>query len=299
MYEEIIKPFLSEKRFKHSINVSKSAEQLAIKYGADPEKAKIAGMLHDIMKEMTPEEHKRLARELDVKLDEFELNTKKLLHAVIGSKYIEKVLGINDSDILNAVRYHTTGRAGMSVLEKVVFVADFISEDRDFKGVEELRKLAEKGLDDVLMAGLKDTIKMLADDEKPIHPNTFNAYNEMAFKVKNRKSKNPKFVLNKIYEVLDKKKAINVNTICIKDVSTLADYFIFAGGTSTTHVKALADEVKFRLKEEGILPNRKEDSSDYWILLDYGDVIVHIFTEETRKLYNLEGLWDNTRKIER
>ncbi len=123
MYEEIIKPFLSEKRFKHSINVSKSAEQLAIKYGADPEKAKIAGMLHDIMKEMTPEEHKRLARELDVKLDEFELNTKKLLHAVIGSKYIEKVLGINDSDILNAVRYHTTGRAGMSVLEKVVFVA--------------------------------------------------------------------------------------------------------------------------------------------------------------------------------
>ncbi len=149
------------------------------------------------------------------------------------------------------------------------------------------------------MAGLKDTIKMLADDEKPIHPNTFNAYNEMAFKVKNRKSKNPKFVLNKIYEVLDKKKAINVNTICIKDVSTLADYFIFAGGTSTTHVKALADEVKFRLKEEGILPNRKEDCSDYWILLDYGDVIVHIFTEETRKLYNLEGLWDNTRKIER
>ncbi len=292
MYEEIIRPLLSEKRFRHSVNVSKSAGQLAIKYGADVEKAKVAGMLHDIMKEKTPEEYEKLVQDFGVKLDEFQISAKKLLHAVIGSKYVEKVLGINDSDILNAVRYHTTGRSGMSKLEKIIFIADCISEDRDYKGVDEMRKLADKSLDEAMLAGLKDSIEILTESEKPIHTDIFNAYNEFAFKLKSKKNKNTKDILNRICEILDKKKAINVNVACIKDISAFTDYFIFASGTSTTHVKALADEVKFKLKEEGIFPRKKDEYSESWILLDYGDIIVHIFTEETRKLYNIEELWN-------
>lgn len=292
MYEEIIKPLLSERRFRHSVNVSKSAMQLAIKYGADVEKAEVAGMLHDIMKEKTPEEHEKLVKEFSIRLDEFELNAKKLLHAVVGSKYIEKVLGINDSDILNAVRYHTTGRAGMSKLEKIIFIADCISEDRDYKGVEEMRKLADKSLDEAMLMGLRETIEMLAEAEKPIHTNTLEAYNEFAFKLKGKKNKDTKDILDRICEILDKKKAMDVNVTCIKDVSAFADYFVFASGTSTTHVKALADEVKFKLKEEGIFPRKRDEYSEAWILLDYGDIIVHIFTEETRKLYNIEDLWN-------
>ena len=294
MYEEIIKPLLSEKRFKHCLNVAKSAEQLAKKYGADAEKARVAGTLHDIMKEKTQEEQLEMVDKFGINITKFEMASKKLFHAITGSAYIEKVLGINDEDIINAVRYHTTAREGMSLLEKVIFVADFISEDRDYKGVEEMRKAAARGLDNAVMEGLKFTVKDLADDGKPIHPNTLKAYNEMALKKENsKKAVNPEELSNKIYCILDNKKAININVTNIGDVSSLADYFIFASGTSTTHVKSLAEEVKFKLKEEGVSPSRKEsDDTGSWVLLDYGSVIVHIFTTEMRQFYNIEGLWN-------
>lgn len=102
---------------------------------------------------------------------------------------------------------------------------------------------------------------------------------------------------NKIREILNNKKAVDVNINCIKDVSALADYFVFATGTSNTHVNALAEEVEFKVKEMGISTKKREaDNSGTWILLDYGDVIVHIFTDEMRKLYNIEQLWEETKK---
>ena len=97
----------------------------------------------------------------------------------------------------------------------------------------------------------------------------------------------------KIFEILDNKKAINTKIIKIDDISVLSDYFVIATGTSSTHVKALAGEVEFRLKQEGILPKNIEGhGSNTWILLDYGDVVVHVFSEEAREYYELEKLWD-------
>ena len=102
-------------------------------------------------------------------------------------------------------------------------------------------------------------------------------------------------LVNKIVEVLDDKKARDISMIDIKSVSTLADYFVIASGTSTTHIKALADELDERLqKDEGLKYRHREGYNNArWILLDYGEVVVHIFHEEDRSFYNLERLWQD------
>ncbi len=96
-----------------------------------------------------------------------------------------------------------------------------------------------------------------------------------------------------IVKVLDNKKAIDIKAIHITEFSIVADYFIIASGTSNTHVKALADEVEYELTQKGVEPNHIEGRATGWILLDYGSVIVHVFTGESREYYNLERLWSD------
>lgn len=99
-------------------------------------------------------------------------------------------------------------------------------------------------------------------------------------------------------DVLDGKKAKEIRALEISEISSLADYFLVASGTSTTQVKAMADEVEFRLKELGIMPRRVEGyQSAAWIVLDYADVIVHLFYEETRQFYSLERLWSDAPEV--
>lgn len=99
--------------------------------------------------------------------------------------------------------------------------------------------------------------------------------------------------------ILDSKKATDINVVKIDDISSLADYFVFATGTSNTHVKSLADEAEFKLKEQGVVPMGLEGyNSDSWILIDYGSVVVHVFTREGRSFYDLDRLWADGKKIE-
>lgn len=176
-YEKTLKEKLTYERFIHSKNVAEEALKLANKYGANPKKAQLAGILHDIMKETDKDEQLELLNKYGEKLSELELSQFKLWHAISGKVYIEKVLNILDKDILNAVRFHTVARANMSVLEKVIFVADFISKDRDYDGVDKLRKLAEIDLDQAVFEGVKFSIEILLIKKLPIHPSTMEAYN--------------------------------------------------------------------------------------------------------------------------
>ena len=144
-YEEAIRPFLSEKRYHHSLCVAEAAEELARQYGADEEKAWIAGILHDILKETPGEEQLRMLDGFGIALTDLERSAPKLWHAITGAAYLEHTLHIQDREILDAVRYHTTGRADMTLLEKILFVADYTSADRQFDGVDRLRSLARKG----------------------------------------------------------------------------------------------------------------------------------------------------------
>lgn len=178
-YQKLVRPHLTERRFQHSVNVAKAAVHLAERYGADPKKAETAGILHDIMKETPPGDQLKILEGSGIILTNVERSAPKLWHAMSGAAYIERVLSVCDPDILNAVRYHTTGRANMSLLEKIIFIADFISAERDYDGVEELRRAAESGLDDAMLAGVVFTIKDLAGMRKPIHPDTISAYNDI------------------------------------------------------------------------------------------------------------------------
>ena len=189
-YVAEIRKRLGNFRFAHSLEVAKTAKALAIQYGADPEKAYLAGVLHDIMKDAKSAEHLLIFEENNIELNDIEKIAKKLWHAISGEWLVRTKLGIDDEEILNAIRYHTTGRAGMSLFEKVIFVADFISADREYFGVDDMRKWAEIGLDIAIIEGLRFTICELAQKQKPIHPDTINAFNEFALKMRMEELKN-------------------------------------------------------------------------------------------------------------
>lgn len=178
-YKKIIKSMMSENRYNHCVNVSKEAVKLAKRYGGDEEKAAVAGILHDITKEMPKEEQLQIMLDSGIILDDIQKNAPKLWHGISGSVYIKNHLCIEDEDILNAICYHTTGRAGMSILEKIIFVADFTSEERTYKGVATMRKKSRKSLEDAMLYGFKFTFSDLSSRELAIHPDELACYNEI------------------------------------------------------------------------------------------------------------------------
>lgn len=177
---------MGKKRYTHSINVAKAAQQLAIRYGGNIEKAMIAGILHDITKEMPFDQQLQIIESNGIILNNVQSFSPKTWHAISGSVVIEKEIGIADEDILNAVKYHTSGRANMSLLEKIIFVADFIGEERDYKGVDVMRSKAKKSLEEAMLYGVTFTIRDLAERQCAIDMNTLALYNELIIN-KNRK----------------------------------------------------------------------------------------------------------------
>ena len=168
-YKKIIRERMGDYRFSHSVNVAKEAKKLAKHYGADENKAEIAGILHDITKE---------------------IHAPKLWHGMSGSIVVRDELGIDDEDILNAIRYHTTGRAGMSLLEKVIFTADFTSEERTYSGVATMRKKSKKSLEEAMLYGYQFTFKDLSKRQFAIHPDEVACYNEIVLQISQTKGKN-------------------------------------------------------------------------------------------------------------
>jgi nicotinate-nucleotide adenylyltransferase len=189
-YKKIIKSRMSEYRYVHSVNVSQEAKRLAKLYGADEEKAAIAGILHDITKETPKDEQLKIIVDSGIILDDVQLNAPKLWHGISGSVYVKNNLGIDDEDILNAIKYHTTGRANMSLLEKIIFVADFTSEERTYKGVSTMRKKSRKSLENAMLYGFKFTFTDLSKRELSIHPDELACYNEIILQNLSLKGKN-------------------------------------------------------------------------------------------------------------
>lgn len=177
-YIEIIRERLTPQRFEHSLCVAKSAKELAFKYGADPEKAYTAGLLHDCCKDMPKGEQLKYLLENGAALSNCEINSPKLYHAMCGAIFAKNELGVADDEIIEAIRCHTTGKKGMSILEKVLFIADFISADRTYPGVDEMRKKAAVSLEEAIIEGIGFTIKELVDAERPVHTDTVEAFNE-------------------------------------------------------------------------------------------------------------------------
>lgn len=176
-YQNIIKERLSDYRFYHSLCVAESAKALAKKYGADEEKAEVAGILHDICKESTKAEQLEIIEKAGMTITDFEKSKKKFYHQISGAAYAKVVLGIEDEEILNAIRYHTTGRADMTLLDEIVYLADFISADRDYDDIDNIRAEAEKGKEHGMLYATKYTIVSNIKKNSTLHPETVNAYN--------------------------------------------------------------------------------------------------------------------------
>ncbi len=178
-YKAIIRTRLSDYRYRHSLCVAEEAARLARLYRGDEAKAYTAGILHDIMKDTDKNAQLQILADFAILLDEIEQVSPTLWHARSGEAFLRHILQVEDEELLTAVRYHTTGRAGMGLLEKVLFVADFTSADRTYEDVEEMRRLSNVSLEAAMEYGIAYTIHDLIQRERPIHPDTVAAYNEL------------------------------------------------------------------------------------------------------------------------
>lgn len=179
-FVEEIKKRLSEYRFYHSLNVADEAKRLAKKYGADEDKAFTAGLIHDIMKDTDYEAQRELIEKYSRKMTPTELANPKIWHAMSGEVFLRHKLNVKDEDILSAVRYHTTARDNMSLLEKVLYIADYTSAERNYPDVNVIREKAERSLEEAMLYGLQFTIKENVEAGAVVHPDSILAYNEVA-----------------------------------------------------------------------------------------------------------------------
>ncbi|MDA9472401.1 bis(5'-nucleosyl)-tetraphosphatase (symmetrical) YqeK [Enterococcus sp. 5H] len=167
---------MSERRFQHVLGVEEMAVALAAKYGASEEKASIAALTHDYAKERPDEEF-----ELIIQRDGYDLDLlnygNAIWHGLIGASMVQRELGIDDEEILEAIRLHTTGAKKMSLLDKIIYVADYIEPGRNFPGVKEARELALIDLDEAVAYETKHTLQHLIEQEQQIYPKTIETYN--------------------------------------------------------------------------------------------------------------------------
>lgn len=176
-YERLIKELLSKKRFVHSMNVADECYKLAEKYGGDKKRCYLAGLLHDVMKEETPEKQRQFVLESGLSPDPAEIATKSLWHAVAGAYYVREKLKIDDAEVINAIRYHTVGCARMTLLEKIVYLGDMISAERDYKDVERLREYCYNDIDVAMSVALCYQLADISGKCGYIPVSTFEAYN--------------------------------------------------------------------------------------------------------------------------
>lgn len=167
---------MPERRWIHTEGVMSTAIELAKRYGADPQHAELAAIIHDVAKFWSIDSQASYIREY--RLDEAILAyDKELWHAEVGAAVASNVYGIHNEHIVNAIRYHTSGRCKMSKLEKIIWLADYIEPGRSFPGVEEARALANVSLERAILFGLDHTIQFLLEKGKRIYPVTVEARN--------------------------------------------------------------------------------------------------------------------------
>ena len=168
---------LDTKRYEHTQGVAYTAAALAMRYGEDVQKAEIAGLHHDCAKCLDNEKKIHICKKNDITITEAEQRNPFLLHAKVGGHLAKTKYKIDDEDIINAVLYHTTGRPGMSLLEKIVYIADYIEPGREnAPNLDDVRKLCFQDLEDALLRILEDILAHLKESKKEIDPMTQMTY---------------------------------------------------------------------------------------------------------------------------
>ncbi len=181
---DILKRRLSPQRLQHSLGVANVARDMAQQYGSDPDKAYTIGLLHDYAKGMSGDALLVLANEHFLIEDQVESQVPDLLHAPVGAYLLMTELGIDDPEILQAVRVHTLGSPEMSLLDKIIFLADMIEPGRDFPGMERLQCLAKQDPDQAMLFALDSTIRYCLEQGRILHPRTVMVRNKFLVNIK-------------------------------------------------------------------------------------------------------------------
>ena len=175
--KKIVQETLSEKRFYHSTSVMNRCEELARKYNVDIEIAKKVGIAHDIAKEMTDEEKLNYIKKYNIEIDDIEKNNLGLLHAKIGADIAKRTFNFSQ-EMCDAIKYHTTAKENMTMLEKILYISDWCGEDRTFEAAKLIReKLFSDGINEAIFYTLNMVIEEQIEKNKQIHINTINARN--------------------------------------------------------------------------------------------------------------------------
>jgi predicted HD superfamily hydrolase involved in NAD metabolism len=178
---DLVRAQLTEHRYQHTLGVMETAIELAERYHADRDKAEMAAIFHDYAKFRPKEEMKKIieTEEMDKRLLEYNA---ELWHAPVGAYLVRKEAGVEDDEILDAIRFHTSGRPGMTNLEKVIYLADYIEPGRRFPGVDEVRELAKDNLEEALILSIRNSITFLMKKNQAVFPETFYTFNELVLK---------------------------------------------------------------------------------------------------------------------
>jgi predicted HD superfamily hydrolase involved in NAD metabolism len=179
---KLVKEQLTEHRYQHTLGVTETAITLARQYGADEQKAELAAIFHDYAKFRSKDEMREIIVVQGFPQDLLEFNA-ELWHAPVGAYLVEKDAGITDQEVLDAIRYHTSGRIGMTLLEKIIYLADYIEPGRHFPGVVEVREMAKENLDKALIKAVQNTILFLLKKNQTVYPDTFYTYNDLINKL--------------------------------------------------------------------------------------------------------------------
>lgn len=189
-YREYLQDTLSTKRYQHSLAVEKQAVLLAQHWGADPEKAAYAGLLHDVARELPLEKQLQYLTGHGILLDKHILSVPGVWHGPVGALILEHELGISDKEILRAVWYHVLGAAPMTPLEEVVYIADYTSEDRRFPHAQAMRKLVMEKPSAVIYEIIREALKRQLNKGMTIIPYNIQVYNFYAEQAKKTKQAN-------------------------------------------------------------------------------------------------------------
>ena len=173
---------LSPARFKHILGLRKTAVALAKRHGIDAAQADLAALLHDCAKERPDDELLALAKRNGLEIDEYEQQTPGLLHGKVAPFVAAEQFGVADEAVFDAMRCHSTGRAGMGPLDQLLFVADFCEPNRPYTAAEDVRELAERDLEAAVLEVMQFKLRKTLLKKQPVHPDSFHAYNALLAK---------------------------------------------------------------------------------------------------------------------
>jgi ribosome silencing factor RsfS/YbeB/iojap len=218
----------------------------------------------------------------------------QLAHSKLAAAIIKDRFGVDDEDIINAISFHTTGREGMSLLEKIIYVADATEPNRTYKDAKRLNALAFKNLDQACFEVAEWSLKIIKDEGRYLDADTVKARDWFEKILKGNSMENSRKFAEFAAGVLSDRQGRDIVIIDIMEKSSFADYFVIATGSSERMINALAEYVDDKSAAEGrFTKNIEGRNGSGWVLMDYGDVVINIFSEENRHKYDLEKIWSD------